>query len=728
MTKSPGRFFFVLAIIAFGLGALIDYSYQSYFRTNALIFPVIQELELARHLYKTGQINQAINEYKSVIDKSSPGHIQDQAYSELNYLVMLQDQGTWRLRTDVAYVLWYLLPKLYIFGGICLLLVFLFVVVKPFVKKPELIILPLHDFSELQIGEVIPKLANDRLRELKWKFDNLSNTALILSETLDVPIMGITSDEDTFQVSDILETALIFSGGPSNIPITRIFNSLRLWFEQPKYIARGSLRLSGENLFLHLILINNKKNAVEKSWHIHLACDENKNIVQLVVDMLIYPLMHHFNLKKTTHQWESYKSLCDGIETLSSYKEEGNKISCLDKSKEFILQAIELDPLHELAIYNLGLLLLRLGEYELAREKFQVVANTTSDYNLKQFALYSYSVSLFELSQDWSYKRSSDSLKELIDSSHNKDVVLMARATLVLIYARLAERDKESQKKYIELANREIATVKSSRTKTAHVVAVIFAGEGYININLSNLHEAIRSFHQSVEANPENVSSWIGLGDAYIKNGQSENALNSFKKAASLSPSSGYPNYRLGNIYRELGNVEGAIEAYKSAPQFALAHLSLGKIYLALQRHDEALDEFRKTVEINKRISDAWINIAWTICEMGQDAEYLAKEAEASARRALQLEQNKSQLWHRHIVLARTLFSAKKFDNAYIEAKQAFTLEPEQPQVLYFLALIEHQIGYIQDAKKNCQRILNSSKDDWKINAKLLLKSIDSAL
>lgn len=722
MTRSPLRFFFFLAVLLAITGFIIGFIRTKLFISTNSTIPQIQELSLARYYEHTGQIDKAISEYKDVINLDIPEDIKAQAYRELADLIYKQDSGILgNLESYGVYVLWFLSPKLYIISILFFLLWLVVLILKLFIKKPELVIFPLYDFSGLNIGEALPQLANDRLRELKWRLQNLENTTLTLSETLDVPIMGVIGDVDAIDVSAIVETALMFSGGPTSLPLTRIFNSLRLWFGQPKYIVRGNLESSEDKLNLHLVLINRDKQSVVRTWVVQLERHAHIDSISQIVDSVIYPLMFYFTKNKSSQQWESFKALCDSLENIDLYREKRYDIVYLVKAREALEKAVEIDPSYDLAMYNLGLLLLRLGEYELARDKFKEVSTSSSNENLRQFALYSYAVALFELSQEWSYKRALEVLKKLIKDSDNKEITQKARGVLSITYARLSERDKDQRDYFANLAYDQVREIKIDRTASKDVVAFALAAEGYVHIVLGKLDDAISSFRLSVEKDAENVSSWIGLGDAYFRNNQKENAVSAFSKAADLSPSSGYSYYRLGNIYRDLGDLEEAAEAYKRAPQIGLACLALGKIYLGRQEYESALDEFRKATEQNKRLVDAWINIAWTICESDPKDQELVKEAEISARRGLQLEQNQSLLWHRYAILSRVLLLAGKKDKALNAIQEAVKLGPNQPQAIYYYALVEYDMGHFERAIEFARKVIDLGKGEWSHKAEMLI-------
>lgn len=725
MARSPLRLFFFSALMLALAASFLNYCRNYFFLKNNNSDLPAQELTLARYYRHTGQIEKAISEYKDVIALDVPENIKELAYKELAIMINNYDSRfLGNLESYGVYAVWLLVPKLYVLSAFFILIWLILLIAMPFIKKSELVIFPLHDFSGLNIGDTLPQLTNERLREIKWRFQNLETSNLVLSETLDVPLLGVIGDVDAVDVSAIVETALMLSGGPTSLPLTRILDSLRLWFKQPKYIVSGKLEGSNDALAIHLLLIDREKQTVIKAWIVETERDNQKDMVSQLVDMVIYPLLFYFSQKKSTQQWESFKALCDSLESIDLFTEKRYDVTYLFKAKDKLEKAIEIDPGYELAKYNHGLLLLRLGEYELARDKFKDLSISSSSEKLRQFSQYSYAVALFELSQEWAYKRAIEILMELIEESKDKKLTQKTRGVLSITYARMSERDNDRRDHYATLALEQANAIKSDPNATKNAIGTALAAEGYVHIILGNKDDAILSFEKSVEKDAENISSWIGLGNAYFKYDQKEKALSAFRKAADLSPASGYSYYRLGNIYRDLGDLENAVEAFKLAPQIALAHLAVGKIYLSRQEYEIALDEFRKSVTQNKRLIDGWINIAWTICEIDTRDQELIKEAEASARRALQLEHNQTLLWHRYSILARVLLLAEKKEKALNTIQEAVNLSPNQAQANYYYAVIEFELGHNEKAIEMARKVLVQGKSEWARKAEILISTL----
>jgi len=298
MTRSPTRLFFFLALFFAIAGSFFYFLQVNIIRRMQSQFPPFPELALARNFQQTGQIDHAILEYKDVVNSDLPDSVKAQAYIELVDLLEKNTGFLGRLESYEVYAIWRLVPGLYILSTLFFLLWLFMLFIKLFFKRPELVVLPLSDFSGLKIGESLPQLASDRIRELKWRLINSVNTSLALSETLDVPLIEVIKESEAIDVSVIVETALLFSGRSTNIPLSRIFDSLRLWFKQPKYIARGDIEASDDNFSLHLILTNRDKKTIEHTWSIKVERLADMDTIRQVVDSVIYPLMFYFKKKK----------------------------------------------------------------------------------------------------------------------------------------------------------------------------------------------------------------------------------------------------------------------------------------------------------------------------------------------------------------------------------------------------------------------------------------------
>lgn len=719
--KSPVRLFGFISIVCFIVGFILGLMGIKFDWYGLNAYPVITELELARFMWRTGQIDAAIGEYQRVIDLSPS--LSKQAYQELTRLLSIEKSGTGWMTRYLAYGTWALPPLFYASGLVFSIFTFGVFLAYRLKRRPMYVILPFQDYSRLGIGENLSQDAADRLRELIWCTEHLESSSHFIAEELEVPSLGMIGEGGAIDSVALLDTALKFAGAPSEFSINRLVTSAQMWLDQPDFFIRGQILKTISGINLSIRIIDGKEHVLKKSWHIEIKESEGSLVTQ-VIDDVIFVLLFHLSDKLHTRSWQSLKYLLEGFEYFEIYQENPHQSEYLQAAQETMTKALLYDPTYMIAKYNFGLLCLQAGNYEEARGLFKEASETTSDANFRRLAQFNYGVALFHLSQVWAYKCALEVFNNLLETSDDESLNDLLHSTLALTYSRLGMYDSHEKATNFNMALTEADCILGNNRISKECKANAFAAKGYICVDGGDFPEAINNFTRAVEDNPNNALHLIGLGQAYLKNRQLDRAQEVFARAERLSYGSGFASYKLGEVFRELGEVDKATNAYQRSPRIALAHVNLGKIYLENRELEKALSEFRVATELNKSLTEAWNNIAWTIMETEVEDQELLKFAEQSARRALQLEKNPNQLWHRRAVLARVLLGRKKYERGYVEAKKAVEGAPRNPQAIYYLALSEYYLEHYQEAMVNTKRVLEIDHGDWNLAAKMLVEKI----
>lgn len=720
MTKSPQRLFFIIGSILLTVGILMSFSI-----THLILFPNNQPpsyiLDYARYLAKTGQLDAALREYEGIKESNLPD--ETKLLSEIEQaeiLEMLIHRPMESTEATIINFFWMATPKLILGGLFALLLSLFFVFRRSFFKRPQIAILRVEYMGDESKDLVdLPRLMLLRAKELAWKFQNLSQSNKFLSETLELPTMGLLNDENSINLSEIVETAITISGSTANKPLSRMVSKINLWINCPKHYVQYRLGITDLGTLFQIYLFDGDTKELEKTWSIKFANNESQDLPLQISDSLLFILIQHFATKLSTRNWKALQALCYGLEILHDNSTESLNNSDIEKVENLLKRAIALDSSYYLSFYNLGLISLRKGDNSEARENFRQVMALSEDNTLKVYATYGYGTCLLQLNQEWAFRRALGIFLGLIEKSENDEIASLARAALALIYVKLAELDKEQRQRLLENARSEIEAVKSAESSSRESISIANSAEGYLYIQEGSMLSAISSFSQAIKDDPNNISALIGLGNVYLLENQTEQAINAFKTAKALSISGGYSGYKLGCIYQEMGDIDKAVEAFKGSLSFSLSSLALGKIYLKKKEYNLALELFRRCVNQNKKMSDGWGNIAWTICEMNTNDTLLIKECEDSARRALELEHDPTQLWHRHCVFSRALLLSSKLSKAADEAKKAVEIS-HNPQAYYYLAIIEKKIGNKEEAKNAGVQILKLGDKEWRQKIKNL--------
>jgi tetratricopeptide (TPR) repeat protein len=738
MIRTPLRLLFLGLVICALLGVFFDFLNNQFAQYPNSLLPEfklnnIPATSLARYYWSIGRFDEAIEEYQSLILTLPQNEIAP-AYNELNQLILVEKSTRGKILSGIAYYAWLLPPKLYGLAFLFFLLALAYYVYRSVKKGPKFLFQTFHDYTGLNIGSNLPQIAIDRIHEISWRAQNIQSASNFIADNVEVPTLDLMSEGDNQSAVEFLETALKFSIGSSNLPLSHLTGEIRLWLAQPLYLVRGSIEKSKDAIELKMLLVNNKKNYIEKTWCTIIPSEEDI-FLSKIVDAVIYPLLLHFNNVGTTC-WNALHALHDGLEEIQLFRDDHLTQSHIQVAQQQLERALSIDPGYSLAKYNLSLLLLTIGEFDKARDYLKELSDSAEDAQLRLRANYNYGVALFHLSQDWAYEQAVKVFQDLLTKVKNDQLDQLIRGTLSTTYAKMALRHPKEKKTLVrqslDEADRVLEDIEVYRRKRKgfekthdyeETKANALAAKGFAHMALEKYKQAIEYFQQAVRTHPASPSCLLGLGEAYFRSGDKDKALDSFKKAAVQSPLSGYTNYRLGKLYREMGEHEKAIETLQRASVHAYARLTLGKIYLEDEELEKALDEFRQATCLNSRLSEAWASIAWTILQMNNDA--LLTEALAAARHSLQFEKNEKQLWHRHSILAACLLNAGKDELANKEANKAVELSPNRAQAYYYLALAQYRLEQYTTARQSIQKTIDLDKtNDWKTKAVKLLQEL----
>jgi tetratricopeptide (TPR) repeat protein len=727
LMKSPTRLFFLAGflclIIAVALQASGEYLVPSLLHAVGATPEFSSDLlALPRYYFDTGQPEKAIEELNTLLESQNLGQVEPAARTDLERIIFLQN-NTWGQLAFWAGNVSRFWPAKFIIAS---LLFWLIALILYFVRligpHPLFVVMPFVDQAELNFSDALPITILDRMREISWQKTNFKSTQKVIAENVDIPSLGLISEGDSLDTIALLETALLFSTGINDFPLARLINSIRLWAEQPDYLVRGRFERVDKAIWVSFQLIDRKKGDVEQAWNCEIDTSHSRRVE--LVDNILFPLLFHFSKELGTRRWDALLALYAGLEEFQSFSQYQERTYHLDSARNYLEKAIDLDPAYGLAHYNLGLVHLAAGTYEVSREHLLEAARLLKGDVLQYSALYNYGVALFQLGQDWGYQRAVKTFQALIDSEGvPEDIILLARSSMIVTYAKMAVRDPKLSN---ELANKVFSDANQilENTDQSEVKAEMFSAKGYAYSALKQWNEAKISFEEAIKQNPSYITGLIGLGESYYRLGQRDEAIGALHQAAVLSPSGEYTHYRIGELYWGWKNFDDAIGAYQKASHLAVARLALGKIYLLeYEQLPEALAEFRTAIKLNSRLSDAWVNIAWTILELGDTSLFL--EAESAARRAVQLEKNKQQFWHRRAVLALCLLKRGKKEMAFKEASKAVELNPRQAQSHYNLALCQIELGRPADALESLNKVLELDKKDfWRPKAERLLNEL----
>ena len=371
--KSPTRSFFLAGLLCLILGAVLGASGQALVpRLIGAVGPQpefsSEALALPRYYFETGQPDKAVDELRALLGSDPLPPIETAAKTDLQRIISLQSNIWGQLAFWVRNLSSFLPAKLIIASLFLWLIALIFYFIRALGPHPLFVVMPFVDRADVGFGENLSTMILSRMREISWQRTNLPNNQKLISENLDIPSIGLVDEGDSLDTIALLETALLFSTGINDFPLVRLINSIRLWAEQPKYLIRGCFEKTDNQVCINFQLLDRKKGRIEKVWNCTMDFHQSRR--SELIDNILFPLLFHFSKEVGTNKWEALLASHAGLEAFQSYLQYQEHASNLNSARNYLEQAIRLDPAYRLAYYNLGVVHLAAGEYEKACERF----------------------------------------------------------------------------------------------------------------------------------------------------------------------------------------------------------------------------------------------------------------------------------------------------------------------------------------------------------------------
>jgi tetratricopeptide (TPR) repeat protein len=286
----------------------------------------------------------------------------------------------------------------------------------------------------------------------------------------------------------------------------------------------------------------------------------------------------------------------------------------------------------------------------------------------------------------------------LVDSSF-----ALAHVQLSRIFDRLGRRDRALSSSRLAVENLgETAGYRARLIRARHAVL-----EG-------RLDEAIAEYAGFIESYPQDADAHLELAGVLEQNGDLEGAASELETCIAIDPNHATARFELGWIRESLGEAEVSMKIFSELlgfytqsnndPGRGKVLNALGNVQLQLGRYDEALDYYRQSLEIARRVEDrrsiavAMSNIANVLREQG---EY--DEAIPMVREALEL---RTQIGDRRGIAEEWTTLGEIYEDAgrFPEAQKAYqeslniVRDLDDPA---FLARMSSNVGYVSSILGN---------------------------
>jgi eukaryotic-like serine/threonine-protein kinase len=238
---------------------------------------------------------------------------------------------------------------------------------------------------------------------------------------------------------------------------------------------------------------------------------------------------------------------------------------------------------------------------------------------------------------------------------------------------------------------------------------------GVLENGTGQFAKAAEEFQRAMEKDPNSEEAYRGLANAYRGMGKTEDAEKTFQQATLLRPNYWGPYNWLGNFYANTGEYAKAAAMFKRvtalAPENHRGYANLGAMDFRLKRWDEAEQMFKRSIQLNPN-GTAYSNLGTLYFFRGRYAE-AARQFEQAVQVA-----PKNELWWGNLGDAYRWAPGEKdkapaaYNMAIGLAREQLKVNPHDAETLASLALCQAKLGKKADAVRSIRRAVQIEPDN----------------
>ena len=288
------------------------------------------------------------------------------------------------------------------------------------------------------------------------------------------------------------------------------------------------------------------------------------------------------------------------------------------------------------------------------------------------------------------------------------------------------ELDPTHADAHLTLGKREYMRGRSNRSNTelrkaaGHFRDAIAADPKHINAHyyLGNLSRELQDFGGAIEAygalvslRPLDPSNRLRLGQAYQLNGEVAQAIEQYERATQIDANYVQARQSLANLHEQLGAREKAAHEYevlvKLRPTPAFLG-ELGRLYVELERFDEAIDAYSSMLEASDDDQDS---IRILLARLYANADRY-DDAIAECHKVITTSKNNGAKVEAYSILGSLYLVREQHEDALQALTAALAIHEDHRDALYWLAMTYDQMGDSSLAANTLSRILTMDPSD----------------
>jgi tetratricopeptide (TPR) repeat protein len=235
----------------------------------------------------------------------------------------------------------------------------------------------------------------------------------------------------------------------------------------------------------------------------------------------------------------------------------------------------------------------------------------------------------------------------------------------------------------------------------------IWSNRGLALKELGRYEEAVSDYNRAIQINPndDRVLSDLGIALRYL--GRCEEAISSYDRAIAIQSGNKYVWTNRGFALEDLGRYEEAISSYDRAiaidPDNDEAFYSRGISLCELGRYEEAISSYERSTTINSNNDRAWFNRGLALRRLGR-----CEEAIHCYERSIKINPDKQEAWHNR---GFALFNLEQYEEAIHSYEQSIKINPDFHESWSNRGSVLKNLGRYEEAIASFDRAIEIKPD-----------------
>lgn len=217
---------------------------------------------------------------------------------------------------------------------------------------------------------------------------------------------------------------------------------------------------------------------------------------------------------------------------------------------------------------------------------------------------------------------------------------------------------------------------------------------------LNRRDQALNAYQRASELDPNYAPTWSSLGDLYEALGRHNEAVKAYRRAIELDPARAWDYHHLGVIFEARGDYPLALTYYQQAAERhtvdhdrALAWNSLGDVYRALRRPDEAMSAYRQASSFDPTYPWPYHHLGLLYEQRGETEATLAAYQQAITHH--RGDRERAELWER---VGRLYQQTGRYEQAVTAYRAVARLDPQNAAPWSSLGEVYRALNRPEDA------------------------------